>query len=75
MKNKGLYQKYRVERTDGKPMPEGCIVLEWKDPNARIGIAAFSRRVRRKGYRKLADDLDAKLSEWEMKRLIKTSAS
>ena len=60
-KCEGLIKKYQVERMDGKPMPEGCIVLEWKDPNARVGIAAFSRRVRRCGYEKLADDLDSKL--------------
>jgi len=58
---KGLFKKYHVERVDEKEMPEGCIVLEWKDPNARVGIAAFSRRVRRQGYTRLADDLDDKL--------------
>ncbi len=62
-KNKGLYQKYHVERTDGKPITEGCIVLEWDDQNALEGIKAFSKAVRKNGYIKLADELDEKLSK------------
>ncbi len=61
-KNRGLFGKYIVDRVDGKPMPEGAIVLEWKDPNARVGIAAFSDKVREEGYEQLADDLNNKLS-------------
>lgn len=57
----GLFEKYHVERVDGKPMPAGCIVLEWKDPNAWPGIAAFSRAVRLAGYLQLSDDLDKNL--------------
>lgn len=64
-RNVGLTGKYIVERVDGKDMPHGCIVLEWKDPNARAGIAAFSEAVRRDGYIALADDLDNKLKEWQ----------
>lgn len=61
----GLIKKYSVERTDGKPMPLGCIVMEWKDPNARKGIAAFSAAVRADGYTALADDLDAHLADFD----------
>lgn len=57
-KEKGLIKKYHVERIDGKPMPEGCIVLEWKDESAWPAIAIFSREVRKKGFQALADDLD-----------------
>lgn len=60
-KERGLFEKYHVERVDGKPMPAGCIVLEWKDPNAWPGIAAFSRAVRLAGYLQLSDDLDKRL--------------
>ena len=46
-KTRGLYQKYTVERTDGKPLGEdGCIVLEWKDEHARRGIAAFADSIK-----------------------------
>lgn len=64
-KNFGLYGKYRVERFDGKPITEGAIVLEWKDPNARAGIEAFSKKVREEGYELLANDLDKKLDSYK----------
>lgn len=63
-KEKGLYEKYYVERTDGKNIDGGCIVLEWSDPIARVGIAAFSQAVRNAGYKALADDLDYELEEY-----------
>lgn len=62
---RGLYQKYVVDRTDGKPIEHGCIVLEWDDPNARKGIKAFSEAVRADGYDALADDLDHTLDAWD----------
>jgi len=61
-KERGMFLKYFVKRCDGKPMPEGCVVLEWKDKNALPGIAAFSRSVRAEGYIALADDLDKRLA-------------
>ena len=63
-REKGLYGKYRVTRTDGKPLKGGCIVLEWGDPNARKGIAAFARAVRNDGYHALANDLEARLADY-----------
>ncbi len=64
-KEKGLFEKYTVSRNDGKAIEDGCIVLEWKDKNARTGIQAFSKAVRDVGFGKLADDLDSKLAEYE----------
>lgn len=63
-KTRGLFGKYIVDRVDGKSIIEGAIVLEWKDPNARVGIKAFSEKVREEGYTLLADDLDKKLDEY-----------
>lgn len=63
-RNKGLYGKYHVERNDGKPLNDGCIVLEWGDANARKGIEAFARAVREDGYGSLADDLEKKLATY-----------
>ena len=63
-KQKGFYKKYNVERFDGKPI-KSCIVLEFDDPNARVGIAAFSTAVRADGYIKLANDLDDLLRYFE----------
>lgn len=59
--DRGLYEKYYVERNDGKPIERGCIVLEWDDPNGRVGIAAFAQAVREDGYKQLACDLEAGL--------------
>lgn len=61
----GLIHKYDVQRTDGKPIEYGCIVLEWDDPNARKGIKAFAEAVRADGYTSLADDLDRTLDAWD----------
>jgi len=63
-KERGLYQKYNVERVDGRPTGD-CIVLEFKDPNARAGIRAFSKEVKKKGYSPLADDLDEQCEFWD----------
>lgn len=57
-KNEGLYRKYRVERLDGKELKGGAVVLEWGDPNARAGIAAFAQAVREAGYEALSIDLE-----------------
>jgi hypothetical protein len=65
MRDQGLFQKYKVARVDQKPITDGCIVLEWKDPNARKGIAAFSEAVRSDGYFALADGLDQKLATYK----------
>ena len=62
----GLFHKYIVERVDGKPLKGGgCIVLEFGDPNARVGIKAYADHVRSKGYVPLADDLDNWLDTFE----------
>lgn len=63
-REEGLIEKYRVDRLDGKQIKDGCIVLEWSDPNARVGIAAFAKAVRQDGYGKLADDLEGKLATY-----------
>ena len=59
--NSGLTKRYNVERVDGKPVGE-CIVLEFRDPNARPAIAAFADAVEKDGYVNLANDLRTKLS-------------
>ena len=64
-KERGLYEKYRVERVDGKPLKGGCVVLEWGDKSARLGIREFSAAVKASGYKKLSKDLDKRLDKWE----------
>lgn len=63
-KDRGLYDKYQVDRTDGQPLKGGrCIVLEVGDPNAHAALATWSQTVRAAGYEALADDVDAMLAE------------
>jgi hypothetical protein len=66
----GLVDKYEVKRVDGKLIEQGCVVLEFKDKNARAGIKAFSKTVRAEGYIVLADDIDKKLKGYEIAKTI-----
>lgn len=68
MKTKGLFQKYKVSRVDGKPISDGCIVMEWKDRNARQAIHAFARAMEESGYKQLAMDLDSRLADYGFKK-------
>jgi hypothetical protein len=63
-KERGLYDKYKVERLDGKPIEKGCIVLEWSDRLARAGIKAFAAAVTSAGYLRLGNDLKTKLRDY-----------
>lgn len=63
-REKGFYEKYKVERTDGKPT-SGAVVLEFKDPNARVGIKAFAIACRLDGYHVLANDLLIECERWD----------
>lgn len=68
-KEKGLYDKFKVERTDGRSAPDekhhGCeyFVLDLThDPYAASALAAYANACRRE-YRQLARDLDHKVFE------------
>lgn len=52
----GLIEKYRVERTDGKPMGP-CIVLELDDRNAWPALLTWAETVENDGYVALAADV------------------
>lgn len=58
----GLQARYRVERTDGKPVGK-CIVLEVDDPNSWPAIAAWAVSVAADGYGALAQDVRALLAD------------
>lgn len=53
----GLYEKYRVERNDGKGITGGCIVLEFGDPNAWDALLIWANTVEADGYVQLAADV------------------
>lgn len=68
-KNRGIYQKYHVERVDGKPIKGGlCVVLEVGDPNTWDALRTFAKTVRNDGYDRLADNLELIVSEQEKKK-------
>ncbi|MBY0548678.1 MAG: DUF4406 domain-containing protein [Candidatus Obscuribacterales bacterium] len=56
-KGVGLVHKYNVERVDGKPIADGCFVLEYKDKHAQVAIRAYAESAANDGYELLAQDL------------------
>lgn len=56
-KSRGLYHKYKVERTDGK-LVGICLVLELKDPNAWQAMRQYAATVRACGYIVLAKEIE-----------------
>ena len=62
-KEKGFYDKYIVQRTDGKPIKGGCIVLEFGDKRAWSAIQEFSDNCRNDGFEALADDIEQRLED------------
>lgn len=66
-RSRGLFDKFRVDRTDGSDNPGGkhyeCeyFVLDLThDEHARPALRAYAESCRRDGYEKLADDLEAR---------------
>ncbi len=64
--NKGLYQKYEVKKLTNPAKEIDCIVLEFDDPIARIGIAAWADEMERFGYISAANDAREKLTEYRL---------
>lgn len=65
-KTKGMFHKFRVERTDGTSAPgekhHGCqyLVLDLDhDPHARTAALTYAAAVEADGYNQLAGDLRA----------------
>lgn len=62
-KNRGLYNKYTVERNDGRSIGEfGYLVLEFSDPNAWPAIEQWANTVFEDGYEELSIDVIERLS-------------
>lgn len=62
-KERGLYPKYKVERVDGKPIPHGCIVLEFGDPIARQALQIWALEMSYEGYQQVHADVMKTLEE------------
>lgn len=61
-KNRGLYEKYSVKRNDGQELGY-CLVLEFKDPNAKTAILAYARTMEQEGYVALSRGIEKRLRE------------
>lgn len=57
-KKTGLYRKYNVTRTDGKPIVGECFVLQVSDPNTHPALLTWAKTVRLAGYWELANDVE-----------------
>lgn len=60
---RGLFRKYRVERTDGKPVGE-CFVLEAHDRHAIAALRAYADSCA-SDYPSLSTDLVTLAGRWE----------
>jgi hypothetical protein len=61
-KTVGLIEKYRVERSDAKPV-RWCFVLEDTDPLAPAVLEVYADYAEAAGYMELAHDLRDKIRE------------
>ena len=58
----GFEDRFRVTRTDGKPIREGAryIVLDYAcDPHAKVALKAYSKSIRSENERMAEDILNA----------------
>lgn len=74
-RNRGLYDKFFVERTDGSSTPgekhDGCeyFVLDiTHDPHAGPALLAYAESARKDGYELLADDIIARCNVPDVNR-------
>lgn len=67
MENKGLFKKYEVTKLSNPDKPLDCIVLEFDDPIARVGIKAWAKEMRAKGYERVYEDVIEKLKPYGAK--------
>ena len=69
-RNTGIYEKFKIERTDGESFiggkHDGCdyFVLDiTHDVHAIPALKAYAKSARQDGYEQLADDIEAKIEE------------
>lgn len=67
-RTEGLKKKYHVERVDGKPLKgNGCVVMEFGDPNAWAALKVWAKNIRKDGYHWLANDIERVVAQEELK--------
>lgn len=72
-KHRGLFTKFRVRRHDGNDRPhtkhylcEYFVLDLTHDQHARPALRAYAESCRRDGYKKLADDLEARAARMDV---------
>jgi hypothetical protein len=71
-KSEGLVRKYEVSKLSNPNAVIDCIVLEFNDPIARVGIKAWAEEMRRMGYRKVWEEVNDKLIGLDIERAVET---
>ena len=66
MQQQGLFQKYIVRKINNPEKNIDCVCLEFDDPIARIGIAAWAEAMRSQGYIKVWENVQEKLKQIEV---------
>lgn len=65
-KELGLIQKYEVKKLTNPNKKMDCVVLEFDDPIARVGIRAFAKALEQEGYSALAVDLYSRCNKYDV---------
>lgn len=67
MKELGLIPMYYITKVStGKEVEDDCIVLKFKDPEARAGIRKWAIEMGKAGYIKLAFEVIKKCDKYEV---------
>jgi hypothetical protein len=64
-KQDGLYQKYVVQKIKNPEKKLDCVVLEFDDPIAIVGIKAWAKEMFKNGYHQVAEDVWTKIEKLE----------
>jgi hypothetical protein len=59
----GLFKKYEVTKLSNPEKKVDAIVLEFDDPIARVGIAAWAHQMKNMGYEQVYLDIMEKLDK------------
>lgn len=69
-KAKGLESRYHVKKLGNLDKKIDCIVLEFDDPIARVGIKAWIKEMRAQGFERVYEDVIEKLKPYGAKSKV-----
>lgn len=64
-RSQGIELRYEVKKLTNPGKELDCLVLEFDDPIARVGITAWADEMFRQGYFKIAAQIYSKLVRYE----------